>query len=509
MQINNVVEQLFKLDNRADFVQYLDNNISKIETTFYRSDFSTLYDIRFRLENLIFHIDEKNLTSSNEKSRNVKAFIIILGDFYDRFCLKGPIGLILKYIPKCSIRIRLEASKKYLSFNDIGDYCHRFDEIISSLNEVYINSDIGYSVRISVMNFFLRAKIDLDDKYSIELEKLVDLFENKKEEYPLLNHKSIQELISNGIKCGPEELQAETKELQKNIFDSNILEIKVHADTGTNQSKKLHHKKKRKIFIANKTQDVWAISEEKSEYSKAFILKPNKGLEAIQALAKQFGVNSNENHNKLERGTAIIEDEGLLFQYIMSYSNMHKIKLFSSFDKIDWKKLNNESINCIDWGCGQAFASVVLNDYLIQHKINIDIEFSILIEPSLLALKRGLVHAKYLSLINKATPINKDLESILKEDIYIENKKNTVHLFSNILDVPKFDIYSLCEKISTSLSSQNLFICISPNIDDVRNQRIESFYKWWENNHNISLISEREGNVGKHTRFERIFWVYN
>ena len=509
MQINNVIEQLFKIDDRKAFVQYLNNNISQIETTFYRSEFDTLYDIRFKLEDLIYHIEENNLTSLDEEYRNVKAFIIILGDFYDRFCLKGPIGLILQYIPKCSIRIRLEASKKYLSFNNIGDYCFRFDEIMSSLNDVYINSDIGYSVRISVMNFFLRAKTDLNDKYYNELEKLGSLFENKKEEYPLLNHKSIQELISNGIKCGLGELQAFTKELQKDIFDSNILEIKVHADVDNNQPKNLHPKKKRKILIANNIQENKLISEEGSEYSKAFIQQPNKGLKAIQALAKRFGENNNENHNKLERGTAIIKDEGLLFQYIMSYSNMHKNKLLSSFDKIDWKKLNNKSINCIDWGCGQAFATVVLNDYLIQNKININIELSILIEPSLLALKRGLVHARYLSLINNAYPINKDLESILKEDIFIENKQNTVHLLSNILDVPKFDISSLCEKISKSLSSQNLFICISPNIDASRNQRIESFYKWWENNHNISLISEREGNIGKHTRFERVFWVYS
>ena len=54
---------------------------------------------------------------------------------------------------------------------------------------------------------------------------------------------------------------------------------------------------------------------------------------------------------------------------------------------------------------------------------------------------------------------------------------------------------------------EHYFICVSPNIDDLRNNRIESFYNYFSNNHETKLFSDRESNIGSWARYEKIFSV--
>jgi hypothetical protein len=63
-----------------------------------------------------------------------------------------------------------------------------------------------------------------------------------------------------------------------------------------------------------------------------------------------------ELHARLNQGVTIIDDEQLLYKYMVSYGAMHKAKLYESFETII-SKLNNITINIIDWGCGQALAT--------------------------------------------------------------------------------------------------------------------------------------------------------
>jgi hypothetical protein len=87
------------------------------------------------------------------------------------------------------------------------------------------------------------------------------------------------------------------------------------------------------------------------------------------------------------------------------------------------------------------------------------------------------------------------------------------HLFSNILDVPGINLASLQNKMLESLTGENYFICISPNINfDGRNQRIHSFYKFFQNSCNTTLITARDtdingGGAKPWTRIERVFHI--
>ena len=185
---------------------------------------------------------------------------------------------------------------------------------------------------------------------------------------------------------------------------------------------------------------------------------------------------------------------------------MHKAKLYSSFNKVI-SQLNNETINIIDWGCGQALATSLLIDYIKEKSLNIDISNIILIEPSSLALSRGLLHISVLK-ENKIDikAVNKDIDSLTSSDLVIHNQNITLHLFSNILDVEFFKLNKdFLDKISSSQKGLNYFICVSPNINDKRNARLDLFYRYFKDNFKTKLISNRDEPIGNYQRYEKIF----
>jgi hypothetical protein len=204
----------------------------------------------------------------------------------------------------------------------------------------------------------------------------------------------------------------------------------------------------------------------------------------------------------------IIDDEQLLYKYMVSYSAMHKIKLYESFKKVIGE-LDNKKINIIDWGCGQALATMLLIEYIKEQKLQIDIEHITLVEPSKLALSRGLLHIDVIKPKKyNIRAINKDLDCLEQRDIEFNNDNIVLHLFSNILDIEFFKLdISFLEKISQNIQSDNYFICVSPNINAKRNGRLDIFYKYFDDNFNTKLISARDSDAGRYKRYEKVFEV--
>ena len=130
MKISDLIDKIVKAESRDEFVEFLDKNIAAIETIFYKSDYNTINNIKFELEDLIYDLEDRNLIKTNDDSANVRAFLIILADFYDRFCLRGAISTIFNYIPTCSVKKRLEASSSYLGFDNVDLYNDDFDKIV-------------------------------------------------------------------------------------------------------------------------------------------------------------------------------------------------------------------------------------------------------------------------------------------------------------------------------------------------------------------------------------------
>ena len=149
------------------------------------------------------------------------------------------------------------------------------------------------------------------------------------------------------------------------------------------------------------------------------------------------------------------EDE--LNAYATAYTDWHKGKLERTFDNTPREAFSGD-ISVIDWGCGQGLATLYLYEYLIEKGINGQIKEVILIEPS----KKALARAKFnIGLVNSNIDIitvNKQLNDILDKDILLSEKRKTIHLFSNILDIKDISLKQISERLKINLSKDNYIL---------------------------------------------------
>jgi hypothetical protein len=221
--------------------------------------------------------------------------------------------------------------------------------------------------------------------------------------------------------------------------------------------------------------------------------------------------------NELGQGINILTSEEQLSQYIYSYGKMHKAKLVQAFSVFIPKHLDSlgSFANIIDYGCGQGLGTVALIDYLNASGTACDYTKTILIEPSIVALRRASTHVvvslKTLTwpahTYQQIFPISKKISDISEKDLETWDNAIKFHVFSNILDIEEFEINKLCEKISNTQKGINYFICVSPNFyadgTNKRNQRLRAFMSFF----NVEPISHRFSNIGSWTRYEIVFMV--
>lgn len=163
-------------------------------------------------------------------------------------------------------------------------------------------------------------------------------------------------------------------------------------------------------------------------------------------------------------------------------------------------------------GCGQALATCVLIDYLIEKGINLNVLSITLIEPSLLALQCGCNYVRQMfqnnaSIDSAVVKINKYIDELLPTDLASDPNNIKIHLFSNIIDVEGFDLRQLYQLVLDSFQGINRIICTSP--DNPRQQRLHTFYNLFSQSHQIfweSSSSEaiyREVFYAANRRFEQ------
>ena len=190
---------------------------------------------------------------------------------------------------------------------------------------------------------------------------------------------------------------------------------------------------------------------------------------------------------------------------------MHKEKLIGSFKKIKDHLEQYDKINIIDYACGQAMATLNLVDFIKNNDLKCKIEEVILIEPSQNALARAVLHSKCFLPNSKISFVPKYLNDLVDEDLSFKNPTlPTLQLFSNILDMEEVklnnDLYSC---ISSSLSLKNIFVCVSPRISSISNNRLDIFYMHFKEYYQARQISnESYGREQRgHTKYEQIFEV--
>lgn len=199
----------------------------------------------------------------------------------------------------------------------------------------------------------------------------------------------------------------------------------------------------------------------------------------------------------LGRGKKILQDSNELICYLGIYGLMHQIKLNASFKVLcNVVNLNDKNINIIDYGCGQALASCVLLDFINNHNLNAKINHIILIEPSSVALSRGILHLNLLGISeNQIIAFNKSLDDIKIRDLALMGQNITLHIFSNVLDLTNFRLdRAFYDKISSANKGQNIFICVSPPYNNTQ-VRLDLFYQHFKENYNAELISHNKNDI--------------
>jgi hypothetical protein len=234
-------------------------------------------------------------------------------------------------------------------------------------------------------------------------------------------------------------------------------------------------------------------------------------FEAIRKISVDQSDSDDTVFKSLSRGVAVLTEEKQLYAYMKSYGAMHFAKLNSSFPKLP-SDLFNQDIDIIDWGCGQAMATMTLVDYLLKNNIYSDLKNVILIEPSEIALKRASLHTQKLIKSAIIHTVHKDIDAVSHYDLSALSHKTKIHLFSNILDVDLFSLSKLLSLIDNCCSGENYFICASPYINDTKTSRIDSFVDYFRNKGSFEeylYVNSKSGEWDRNwTRVLRVFKTF-
>lgn len=483
MTIAQITSDALKCQTPKDFSKYLESYYFEIEQYFNSLTLSELDALKFDIEDLLYDLMDASLvTKSNPQIIN--AFLLLLANSFEQANLLGVITIIYDYLPESNTKKRLAAAKIYLKVNDISqDYHNSFDRVMPLLNvDEADEEDVLPNIR-AVENYFMTAMHNFSRIKNSELvNSFKELFSQYKEQYNILNSQEIFTLV---------------KQVTIENYDEFYKQFRLD--------------KTLKIVDKACVVDSHAIVKENSEYSQQLYNLANRNFYAIRQFSLDYIQNIGDQYElyeKLNRGKKIIDDPRLLYQYMFSFGKKHKEKLDDAY-KVIINKIKDEKINIIDWGCGQAFATMVLLNFARENNITLDIFNICLIEPSKITLERGLLHIDILKQKEYAIKaINSDIDCIKQSDLMFNNDYKTLHLFSNILDIDSFKLdNNLLQNISATFKNNNLFVCVSPKINDRRNNRLDLFYNYFNENFNTHLISARNSDINGHKRYEKIFEV--
>ncbi|GAF04645.1 DEAD/DEAH box helicase [Saccharicrinis fermentans] len=188
---------------------------------------------------------------------------------------------------------------------------------------------------------------------------------------------------------------------------------------------------------------------------------------------------------KLNHGVDLLDSHELMCQFLRSFGNMHEAKIHEALKVIPNSIFNGE-FDIVDWGCGQALATMTLLDYLNRNKLNINVQKITLIEPSSMVLERAALHVgTFLGGNSKVVKCNKFLDDVTINDFISEGNRPVIHFFSNILDIKQINLKLLAGKLDESVLDDNYIVCVGPL--NYSNKRIDHFYDYFK----VPLLYEK------------------
>ena len=168
------------------------------------------------------------------------------------------------------------------------------------------------------------------------------------------------------------------------------------------------------------------------------------------------------NYPGLNHGTAVLTDNVQLDCYVHAYGRMHVYKMWKALESLPLDALK-DGFEIVDWGCGQAIASLTLlawlekkcPEFATPHKVT-------LLDLSEVALYRAksLVERRLLGQSVDIEAVSTDLgAAICAEEARKHSAPVVVHLLSNIIDVQSVRKPAIAEAINAS-ASRHYVVCV-------------------------------------------------
>ncbi|MGM9794967.1 MAG: DEAD/DEAH box helicase [Candidatus Aphodosoma sp.] len=204
-------------------------------------------------------------------------------------------------------------------------------------------------------------------------------------------------------------------------------------------------------------------------------------IETAKVLLPSAYNSSPWSHPEVNHGVGLLETEDGLNCYIAAYGESHKRKVFMAIEDLPFAELR-ESIEVVDWGCGQGLASVCLAEKMRERNLIQNLKQITLIEPSSAAINRAKLNVSLAAPEAKLTTLQLGLPPTICLDFdciseIVFREPITIHLFSNILDIETIDLKRLAELI-TSTGHKHYVLCIGPA--NRQEDRINAFCRYFQ-----------------------------
>ena len=453
--MNKLFDTLFEISDSANSLDSFLNENMQLINEFYNSNYAGILLSKNSIESFILLKYSAIYELDFSKSYN-KSFALMLLDFCERFNFIAATPRIYAILEKYEISLnsRLQAALLFLypKPKTNSELVDKFDSICEKIQLGIDTEEDNENKSIATfLNYYGIVVNDTRLEYAEQVRtKISSAIQNKV--YPFLQNENILTIVD------------------VELHDLAIAYIQIQTVIDKVLGKEERFLSASDVEREKIEEGVEFVIEVDTDYSNELISVDND-FDSIRSISLRHA-----GSDKIPgRGVKILDSESELFGYFKSFGNMHKAKLQAAFEALPDRFCSKISI--IDWGCGQGFASML---FLEKYGTN-NINNIILIEPSEIAVKRASLHIKKYNMDIPIRTVCKKLDELTEEDIKDELGNITVHLFSNILDIDDYSQNKLISLIESRLRPINYFICVSPYIDDIKAERLESFKRYFEN----------------------------
>lgn len=226
------------------------------------------------------------------------------------------------------------------------------------------------------------------------------------------------------------------------------------------------------IIIERSTNYAFALSNSNTPVSFAAIR--NISAQFYRWLSQKLQTSL---YNDISRGVCALDSEPCLNAYMFALGKMHNAKLRRAYDHLSPEFLQHETIDIVDYGCGQGMGCICYADFLRENGLSQRVRRVVLIEPSRLALARAALHVSLMFPNAELRTVCKGFDDLLPEDLCSDTDTPTLHILSNVLDIGDrfYSLDRFSDLVAGILKGDNEFVCVGPLFGNDNDLKINRF----------------------------------